>query len=126
VRLDRFIPLVRPWTRFPIVQLQRMADPGHGFFEGNNRASGYFTHESLERLQREVDALSDGRGEMDTTPVAGVFNDEGYESLRCAIRYAIQNRLGLIEASDVIVPFTGQCRTDPKNVRGGGVGPRDP
>ncbi len=52
---------------------------------------------------------------MDLTVLDAVFDYNGLASLLGAIGYAVDRSLGLMEATDVVVPLADETVTDPMN-----------
>ena len=50
-------------------------------------------------------------------PIFDVFDEEGLDSIRRAIAYATAHDLGLMEATDLVVPFANESYTDIDNLR---------
>ena len=42
---------------------------------------------------------------------------ENVQALQYAMAYAVQHAAGILEASDIIVPFSGECYSDADNFR---------
>ena len=73
--------------------------------------------ERLAELERLLGDLDDIGERPDGLRVGNAFDEEGWEALQQAIRYARSKGLGLLEATDVVVPFSDECYSDVRNLR---------
>lgn len=93
---------------------------GEVVFSENYSASGWIPPRRLARLRRAVEESS-----------YFASGSEGRRALLAAIDYARERGLGLLEATDLVVPIAGSCSSDPNNLRadflaGAPVAPADP
>jgi hypothetical protein len=101
----------------PGSKISDLPDPSGGRFLGNESASGPIPPERIEAAEALLESLAtrpsaDGRPLLETA-----FDADGLASLWAALRYCRENGLGMIEASDVVVPVGGECYTDQANMR---------
>ena len=89
---------------------------GQGLLGSNYSASGFIAPRNLPKLTRLLDELATRKPRTKVAPLFKVFDEQGLDSLRRAIAYASANGLGLMEASDLVVPM-GQASTDTDNLR---------
>jgi hypothetical protein len=82
-----------------------------GFISENYSGSGFIDNSKLALLSS---TLKDGRNEA---LVGKVFNESGLKAIGHAIDYAMANKAGLVEASDIVVPFTNGSCSDLDNFR---------
>ena len=94
----------------------RFSDGSGGVIGGNYSASGFFEPQTLPEI-REI--IINGKSE---NAGFGGFDDEGREALGYALDYAESNGLGLIEASDIVVPGSNECLTSAANLRARFIG----
>lgn len=71
---------------------------------GNGSASGWIPPQRLDALRQAL-------------RTSQAFSPAAVEALEPVLRYAIERKLGLIEASDLVVPLANEFRTDPGNLR---------
>ncbi len=88
-----------------------MSDKSKGLIEGNYTGSGYIDNKKLARLK---DSLNNG---TQRELVSSAFDEKGLIAINHAIDYAIANGAGLLEASDMVVPISNECRSDYDNLR---------
>jgi hypothetical protein len=98
----------------------RFADGSGGLINGNYSASGFFEPQSLQEIRESIVNVRSKDSEF------GGFNDEGREALGCALDYAETRGLGLIEASDIVVPVSNQVLTSADNLRARFLGHLEP
>ena len=120
--LGLFVPLGKLGSDI----LSKLSDPSDGRFLGNESASGLIPADRIARAEQLLEALNTRPG-PDALPIlATAFDEDGLESLRAALHYCRSNRLGMIEASDVVVPIADKCCTDESNLRAPFLGKMEP
>ncbi len=72
-----------------------------GQLNASYSASGLILPEQIPDLEAALPTLAESES----------FDDEGLASLTAAIAYAKKHETGIIEASDLVVPATGECLT---------------
>jgi hypothetical protein len=98
-------------------KLSALPDRKHAMIFGNESASGFIPPERIEFVMGILDALAEQPGRGGLSLLETVLDDEGLESLRSALNYCRTHGLGMIEASDVVVPAADQCISDFGNLR---------
>ena len=96
--------------------LASFAMPPH-LIAGNYSASGFIEHRDLMALHKVLDALGKENDARGVGLLSDIFDEKNLESLFAAWDYAHDNKLGLMEASDLVVPLTQQFSTFPDNLR---------
>jgi len=108
-------PTIGPILESPLVVMPRLArqmsDPSNGRITTNFISGAYVSQSNVVALKSYFADPKNG------DHIARIFSDNGRDSLLEAIEYATEHRLGLLEASDVIVPLFGECVTNPNNAR---------
>lgn len=89
-----------------------MKDTSGGMITENYQGGGYVAYEKLEALTQAL--IGPYRELADE-----VLGDQGLETLLTVIRYAQEHETGILEAADVMVPFSGECATDHDHLRAG-------
>jgi len=133
-RHPQVLSLFCSWTKLGRGYVSRMPDDSRGLLLTSYHASGFVAPEQLGEL--ESFALDVGRAKQseayddDPIPVAPkglrpvslsrAFDDDGLASLLTAIEYAKEHDVGIIEASDVVVPLADETCTDPEHFRDSG------
>jgi hypothetical protein len=115
--------MVKP-AELPIVSLTRVAkgtvakltDESGGFLSANYTASGVVPPERLDELSALLDRLSKRKAKPGNA-IGKAFDEDGLDSLRRGIAYARARGLGLMEATDLVVPFANEFYTDADNMR---------
>ena len=100
-----------PLNRLADGLFARMPDANGDRIDSNYTASGVILPDQLAALAGWLDASKNAKA------IGKVFDDDGLDSLRRAIAYAVSRRLGLMEAADLVVPFAGEGVTDLDNLR---------
>jgi hypothetical protein len=107
---------IRPYHEIGQGKVRSIVDDSP-FIDGNVSANGFIPPESVvvleERLRTPAQPYVDGLGE------------EGLDALRRAVAYARERALGLIEATDIVVPGGGMFVTAPDHLRAGHLGNLD-
>lgn len=108
---------VTPLPRLAQDAFAELEDESGGLIRANYTGSGFVRPEHIPELQRLMQDLASAACETQGCAIGGVFNADGFDALQRALRYARERRLGLVEASDVVVPFANTCYTDYENLR---------
>jgi hypothetical protein len=64
-----------------------------------------------------LEGLAKPRSAKGKAPLFEIFDEEGYASLNRALDYALAHGLGLMEATDLVVPMANEGFTDLDNLR---------
>lgn len=88
-----------------------LPDDGKGLIPTNYAGGGFIDHTKLKDLQNR---LSDPRNQ---DIVLDALAKDGLSALQHAITYALANGVGLLEATDVVVPVSDECVSDFDNFR---------
>jgi hypothetical protein len=94
-----------------------LEDESAGLLTDNYAASGVVLPERLGDLLSLLQKLAKPVKGKPRAPVFQIFDDEGFDSLLRALAYAAEHGLGLMEASDLVVPISNEGFTDPDNMR---------
>lgn len=108
-----FIPLPR---LFP-GKLSKVTDASGGRIIENYCGSGYIEAQRLQFLERYLQSLEIRRVPGGKSVIYQVFDDDNIHALMAAVTYAKDRQLGLMEASDIVVPIADQFASDPDNLR---------
>jgi len=102
-----------PLPRCAKGKVAKLKDGSGGFLTDNYTASGFLPPEAIAGVEALLDRLLAKRAKK----LAEVFDDDGLDAVRRALRYAREHGLGMIEATDAIVPFSDEAVTDLDNAR---------
>ncbi|HEY3321969.1 MAG TPA: hypothetical protein VGP72_15995 [Planctomycetota bacterium] len=94
--------------------ISKRADPSKGRITENYTASGIILPEKIEALQKLFPRIAPS---LDANAKGYHFYSDDFRSLLVATNFARSNGLGLIEASDVVVPAADECISDFDNMR---------
>ncbi|HEY2585972.1 MAG TPA: hypothetical protein VGI81_09445 [Tepidisphaeraceae bacterium] len=119
---DVFVPLGRV---APGV-LADAPDRHRGMIWGNDSASGLIPADRITSVRHLLESLADRPGRGSLSLLETIVDEDALESLRAALQYCAAHNLGMIEASDVVVPFSGQCLTRYTNLRATFLDKMDP
>ena len=111
--------LLVPLPRIAEGAVGSLKDPSCGLITDNYTASGLLENldEFLVRFQKHLRPQSKLAFWKKPPLALELFSEDGIQALEYAVRYAQAKRLGLMEATDVVVPFAEEFRTDPDNLR---------
>jgi hypothetical protein len=98
-------------------RLSSVPDRSRGLFRGNESASGFVPPERIARAQELLESLADRPGRGPLSMLETLVDEESLESLRAVTRYCREHGLGLVEATDLVVPFSGECVSNYDNLR---------
>ena len=110
---ELFVPL----GRVAPGPLSSVPDRSRGLFRGNESASGFVPPDRIARAQELLESLADRPGRGPLSMLETFVDEESLESLRAVMRYCRDRELGLIEATDLVVPFSGECVSNHANLR---------
>lgn len=102
-----FVPLGRQFKG----AIAKLPDYSGGLISQNYTASGFVEPQRLPDLKKELVALAASK------KLYQVFDEQGYDAVSRAIDYALPKGLGLMEATDLVVPISGETFTEPANMR---------
>lgn len=105
------VALFTSWQGLAAGVVSTLSDDSAGLISANYSASGFITPERLGALQA---LLAKAKKK---SPFFEVFDEDGFDALRRAVDYAAAHGLGLMEASDLVVPMTNEGFTDLDNLR---------
>lgn len=105
------VALFTSWQGLATGVVSTLSDDSAGLITANYSASGFITPEKLVTLQA---LLANAKKK---SPFFEVFDEDGFDALRRAVDYAAAHGLGLMEASDLVVPMTNEGFTDLDNLR---------
>jgi len=94
-----------------------LPDSSRGLIKGGESASGLIPPERIEAVDRLLRRMEEMPGTGGRTLLQTAFDADGLASLRAALAYCRVKKLGMIEASDIVVPFSGESLTEIKNMR---------
>jgi len=114
--VDVFVPLGKV-----IPALGGLPDRSRGMIRGNESASGLIPADGIKKASELLESLGQRRGRGGLSLLETVVDEEGLSSLRAVLEYCSANNLGMIEASDVVVPISSQCLTKYSNLRESGL-----
>jgi hypothetical protein len=97
--------------------LASLPDDSRGLFHGNESASGFVPPQRIARAQELLESLADRPGRGPLSMLETVVDEESLQSLRAVMRCCREHALGLIEATDLVVLFSGQCVSNYDNLR---------
>jgi hypothetical protein len=119
---ELFVPLGR------IVQsrLTDLPDTSCGLIRANESASGYIPPDRILLAQNLLNSLATRTDDDGRTILDLAFDSDGLKSVRAALHFCAEKNLGMIEASDVVVPISNDCFTDQANMRAPFLGMMDP
>lgn len=117
-----FVPLGQVATS----SISGIADKSRGMIRGNESASGVIPPDRITKAQGLLESMAHLRGTAGLPLLETALDSDSLDSLRAALDYCRQNKLAMIEAADVVVPFTNQCMTDDKNLRAPFLGKMEP
>lgn len=112
--------LRRLFTPLPAVAKGTIADlddDSKGLLTESYTASGVVLPENIAALMAVLRKLAKPAKGKKTAPLFEVFDETAYDSLARAIAYAADHELGLMEATDLVVPITSEGFTDADNLR---------
>lgn len=98
-------------------RLSELPDASRGMIYGNESASGFIPPDRVMRAQELLQSLADRPGRAGLSLLETLVDEDGLESLRAAMKYCLERGLGMIEASDVVVPIADECMTEFENLR---------
>jgi hypothetical protein len=98
--------LITPLPELAAGPIAELSDETGGLLSSNYTAGGVVLPEALPKL---AELVEEGAFES--------FDEDCLDSLRRAIAYARERGLGLMEATDLVVPFSGEAYTDTDNLR---------
>jgi len=96
-----------PLPRLATGRFASLPDDSDGFLGENFTASGFISPDKFDTLTRLVKELAAPK----------FFAQDGLESLHAALGYARAKGLGLLEATDIVVPSAGEFTSNPENLR---------
>ena len=102
-----FVPLGRQF-KGPIAKLP---DYSGGLISQNYTASGFVEPQRLPDLKKALAELAANK------KLFQVFDEAGFDAVSRAIDYALPKGLGLMEATDLVVPISNETFTEPANMR---------
>ena len=88
---------------------------------GGGKRDRFGTGSILNADLRQIDFSASTLFFLDTA-----LDADSLDSLRAALAYCREKKLGMIEASDRVVPLTNQCMTDDTNLRVPFLGKMEP
>jgi len=124
--LPEFAKLFVPLGQVGKSSLSEMADKSRGLIRGNESASGVIPPARIAKAQNLLESMAHLRGTAGLPLLETALDADSLDSLRAALAYCRAKKLGMIEASDVVVPLTNQCMTDDKNLRAPYLGKMEP
>lgn len=98
-------------------KLSALPDRKRAMIFGNESASGFIPPDRIKRAVELLDNAAKQPGRGGLSKLETIFDDDGLEALRSALDYCLQHQLGMIEASDVVVPIANQCISDSSHLR---------
>jgi hypothetical protein len=73
--------------------------------------------EIFAQLPSLAPSIATERGSLSRPQAGTPFESDNFKSLLAALNYAKANNLGLMEASDLVVPISNQCASDFNKLR---------
>jgi hypothetical protein len=98
----------------PVATLE---DDSFALLTENYSASGVVLPGKLAALQKLLAGLARAPSKGQQGPLFEIFDADGYDSLQRAMAYALEHQLGLMEATELVVPMENQGFTDLDNLR---------
>lgn len=119
---DFFVPLGRVAPRV----LADAPDRRRAMIWGNESASGFIPADRIASIRQLLESLADRPGRGSLSLLETIIDEEALGSLRAVLQYCEAHNLGMIEATDVVVPISGQCLTKYANLRAPFLDKMDP
>lgn len=86
-------------------------DKSKGKITSNWTGGGYVGSQDIKRLKEILNS------EENKQLVEKIFDQDNLEALNFALDYCLKNKIGLLEASEVVFPFANRCASDFDNFR---------
>jgi hypothetical protein len=109
--------MITPLPKVAKGAVSKLADDSSGLLAGNYTASGVVLPENIPRLHALLRMLATPAKGKKKAALFDVFDEHGVDSLLRAIAYAAEHQLGLMEATDLVVPISNEGFTDADNMR---------
>lgn len=116
--------LIKPLGKIATGVVATLPDKSRGLIADHSTGSGYI--EDVATLSQLIEALSQPRIKQSffrrrlitkPPPIEEAFHETALNALRQAIAYALEHRLGLMEAEGVYVAILNKCYSDPDHLR---------
>jgi hypothetical protein len=113
-------PLARLFSSLPTLAkgpVAALEDDAFALLTENYSASGVVLPGKVAALEKLLALLAKAGPGKKPGPLFEVFDAQGYDSLQRAIGYALEHGLGLLEATDLVVPMANEGFTELDNLR---------